>query len=131
MLVFEGEWDALAGADAIGWGLGERRERRAIFGIRGGRNLRTLWAWSWPDEAQAFLWPDADATGESWMLPEGLAGIMRGRCRAVHTFLPQGVKDFNALHRRYGTGMRANWKEFLRAHFAKGLKMRKRRRPRA
>jgi len=128
LMFCEGEWDEVACADMIGWGIDAKSwvsRNVAIFGVRGGRNLRTLWAWRWDEEAQAFLWPDNDTTGLSWMEAEGLAGIVRGRCRAVHTFQFEGVKDLNDVHRLEGTGSREGWRKVLRDYYTHGLKMRR------
>jgi len=125
----EGEWDAMAAVDAMGWGNDPRTDSTALFGIRGGRNLRHTLAWSWPEEAQAFLFPDNDETGLSWADPDGFISIVRVRSRAVHSFTPNGVKDFNDFHKAGGTRSREEFLGFLREHYLAGTKTRKRRKP--
>jgi hypothetical protein len=129
VLFFEGEWDALAGADVCGWGIEKRSANVAIFGLRGGRNLRHMLLWSWPEEAQSFMFPDNDETGLSWADPDGFASMVRLRSRATHVWTVRGVKDFNDLHRRGGTRSREEFLKFLREHFLAGEKTRKKRKP--
>ena len=112
-LIFcEGEWDLGAAADAMAWGLSDRTKRVAIFGVRGGRNRAHTLAYQWPEEAQAFLFPDADETGGSWLEPDGLAALIKPRVRALHAFTFDGCKDLNDYHKSRGTGQRARWPTF-------------------
>jgi hypothetical protein len=132
VMILEGEWDQMACADMLAWGINPASwvsRNVALLGVRGGRNLRTLWAWTWSEEAQAFLWPDNDATGQSWIEPDGLASVCRGRSRAVHTFMFEGAKDLNDVHRAEGTGSREGWLNLMRRYYAEGLKARRSRKP--
>jgi hypothetical protein len=131
-LIFcEGEWDLAAAADLMAWGLSERTKRVAIFGVRGGRNLAHTLGYQWPGEAQAFLFPDADETGGSWLEPDGLAALIKPRVRALHAFTFDGCKDLNDYHKSRGTGQREQWAKFFRDNFKAGLRRRKRRKPKA
>ncbi len=119
----EGEWDLGVVADVTAWGILSEK-KMAIFGLRGGRNLRHTLAYAWPREAQAFLFPDSDDTGSSWIEPEGLACLVRPRVRAVHAFTFEGCKDLNDYHKSRGAGQREQWSAFFREHFKAGLRRR-------
>ena len=125
----EGEWDLVAAADMMAWGLSDKTKHVAIFGVRGGRNLAHTLGYQWPAEAQAFLFPDADETGGSWLEPDGLAALIKPRVRALHAFTFDGCKDLNDYHKSRGTAQREQWAHFFRENFKAGLRRRKRRKP--
>ncbi|MES2569481.1 MAG: CHC2 zinc finger domain-containing protein [Verrucomicrobiota bacterium] len=125
LLIFEGQWDAMAMVDAGGFGVAP--ESVAIVGIRGATGWRKFLQYEWSPEAQAFLFADADAAGATWFDPDGFAAQMKRRCRAIHKFKPSGdgVKDFNDLHKLEGRGSQHAWRAWLRKQFLRGLKKRR------
>ncbi len=156
LVILEGQWDAIAFLDAVasldaievsnrtaiasdeGAGLVEVETQGfvglpdglAVMGVRGATSWRRALSWSWPEEAQVFLWSDGDEAGLSWFAEGGFADALRARCRALHGFSwSEGCKDFNDAHRA-AVADREGWREallgMLRRSWRAGLRKRKR-----
>lgn len=127
VIIGEGQWDMIACADALGM-LGERDV--AFIAVRGSSTWRRVLPWTWPSEAQVWLFVDSDESGRRWLErgaddEPGFAEVVRGRSRALHCYEFDGVKDFNDAHRAEGTQSREAWRELFRADFKRGLKTRR------
>lgn len=129
LVILEGQWDAIAFLDALDQGV-PPRNRVAIVGVRGAGAWEKVLAWSWPDDAQLWLYSDGDEAGLKWLNEEEcFAWHLRRRARALHAHTLEGVKDFNDAHREAVATDRASWTEDLRAtmrrQWATGLRSRR------
>lgn len=104
ILFTEGQWDALALADLMGYakpGIGMPKGV-AIVGMRGATSWKMfLKHYSIPEGATGFLIGDADAAGKTWLAPDGFVERLRPLMRRVWCFFPaiEGMKDFNDIHK--------------------------------
>jgi hypothetical protein len=100
MFATEGQWDALALAQVMGW-VGAIPASVAIVGLRGATSWkRFAELFVWPGEAILFALPDRDAAGDKWFEKEGFLDVMKRRFRRVYAFRPKavsGCKDLNDL----------------------------------
>jgi hypothetical protein len=130
LVVLEGQWDAIAFYDAVA-AYDTPLKGVAIVGIRGATAWRRILDYEWSQEAQAFIFADADDAGLQWKQSESLAGALSLRCRATHFFCfklaADEIKDFNDWM-KYDWGITsADLRNFLRHHYLKGQKARRRR----
>ncbi len=130
LVILEGQWDAIAFADATGY-LGLDGKKICVMGIRGASSWRKALAHKWEErDTQIFLWSDADEAGVAWHAPENFASFLLPRTRALHGLSWKGCKDFNDAHRR-GITNREGWKgallKLLLTLWHRGLRKRRRR----
>ena len=101
-LVFatEGQWDALALAQVMGW-VGRIPAGVAIVGMRGATSWKRFAEFFvWHGEAILFALPDRDAAGAKWFEKEGFLEVMKRRFSRIYAFRPMavsGCKDLNDL----------------------------------
>lgn len=104
LFFMEGQWDALAFIDCMGW-IGEKFPKNvAIVGMRGATSWkRFVEYYQWSDEVVAFVLGDADTAGGEWLRSRNgdsedtFIELLRLRCKRVWCFYPKQVKDFNDL----------------------------------
>jgi CHC2 zinc finger len=103
IFVLEGQWDALALADACGWTSPELLPvQTAVVGIRGAENAgRFLADFALNPKAIVVVINDADTAGDLWHKEGGFLDKLRGRVREVISYRPaaSGCKDVNDLHK--------------------------------
>lgn len=104
--VLEGQWDALAFADAVGWRSPDALPPGCvIIGLRGSTGIRRYLQDSvFPPKACAICIGDNDVAGESWHDEGGLLDQLRATptISQVLSFRPNesGCKDLNDLHKK-------------------------------
>ncbi len=103
-IITEGEWDALAFADAAGWLAHETAfpEGVALVAVRGSTGWRSFLDHYgpryWPTAARFLLIPDHDQAGQKWR--EEFLVALKPLARSVHLLTPAPPhKDFNDAHR--------------------------------
>ncbi len=113
LFFLEGQWDALALVDVMGWASGAElavKEKNlssgfpkhiAIVGMRGVTSWkRFIDHYTWSDDVVAFALCDADTAGRGWLAEGNFIDALRLRCKRVWSFFPGGsniIKDFNDL----------------------------------
>src|SRR6266542_1731487 len=113
LFFLEGQWDALALVDVMGWASGAGlavKEKNlsggfpkhiAIVGMRGATSWkRFIDHYTWSDDVVAFALCDADTAGRGWLAEGNFIDALRLRCKRVWSFFPGGsniIKDFNDL----------------------------------
>jgi hypothetical protein len=95
----EGQWDALALIDLMGWEV-RWPESVAVFGLRGASSVGKVMEFPFDAGARAFLIADRDAAGAKWFTDDtSLAALLKPRVRMVYSFWPvvpgRDVKDLN------------------------------------
>jgi hypothetical protein len=114
LFFLEGQWDALALVDVMGWAEESKKEEGpsrtgnkkfpanvAIVGMRGATSWkRFIDHYAWSDDVVAFALCDADTAGRGWLAEGNFIDALRLRCKRVWSFFPGGsniIKDFNDL----------------------------------
>lgn len=108
LLFTEGQWDALALADALGWHcLADIPAHTCIIGLRGATSWRRYLEFCLPrpDHAisralpAALCFGDADRAGAQWFSPGGFLEQLKEVTRLTRAFRPciEGQKDLNDL----------------------------------
>ena len=97
VFVCEGQWDALALIDLMGW---EARwpNEVAVFGMRGATSVQRVMDYRLRNDATVFLIADMDAAGMKWFRnPDGdsFSKMLEKRVRRVYGFGHRGAKDLN------------------------------------
>lgn len=107
-LFTEGQWDALALADALGWHrLEDIPANTVIVGLRGATSWRRYLEFCLPAASApgprpvALCFGDNDRAGEQWFAPNGFIDQLREVCTDVAAYRPTspGCKDLNDLWR--------------------------------
>lgn len=101
VLVFEGQWDAIALASALGWLAYERAwdEHTVFLGARGAGSVAPLlahWMPLIPPSATWFVFRDTDKAGDAW---GGFAAKIKAQGRKVRLHRPAAGKDVNDILR--------------------------------
>ena len=115
VFVTEGQWDALALIDVMGW---EKSwpESIAVFGMRGATSWKKLLEYTFDPKASFFLIADHDAAGERWFTSdESISFKLEERGFRVWGFWPAGVKDLNEAVAIMSEQDRLAFRELLRA----------------
>jgi hypothetical protein len=90
----EGQWDALALIDVMGWEA-KWPAGVAVFGMRGATSWKKFMEYDLNKEAVAFLLADNDEAGRGWFLgDQNFSDELRKRVRAVYGYWPV-AKDLN------------------------------------
>jgi hypothetical protein len=114
----EGQWDALALIDVMGW---ETRwpAQVAVFGMRGATSWKRMLDYTMRTDATAFLMADNDEAGMGWFVgEENFADTLRKRVKAVHGYSPL-AKDLNDDVRGWDEAGREAFRANLRKRIAK------------
>jgi hypothetical protein len=100
LIVLEGQWDALAFIDLLGWHE-QWQPHTAVIGMRGATSWKKFLAhFPLAKEAVLVTISDRDAAGEGWNKKGGFYEQAERRCRRVIAYRPtadSGGKDFNDL----------------------------------
>ncbi len=113
----EGQWDALALVDVMGWET--KWPGVAVFGMRGATSWKKFMEYELRKDAVAFLMADNDDAGRGWFVGEqNFADELRKRVKSVHGYSPE-TKDLNDEVRGMDEGKREIFRAFLRTRIAK------------
>jgi hypothetical protein len=113
----EGQWDALALVDVMGWET--KWPGVAVFGMRGATSWKKFMEYELRKDAVAFLMADNDDAGRGWFVGEqNFADELRKRVKSVHGYSPE-AKDLNDEVRGMDEGKREIFRAFLRTRIAK------------
>jgi hypothetical protein len=103
LFVLEGQWDAMAVADAVGWtSPADLPVGTAIVGIRGSTgSARFLEDFVFNPKGVAIAINDADKAGDQWHVEGGFLDQLRGRLKEVISYRPAApqCKDVNDLYK--------------------------------
>lgn len=105
VVIVEGQWDAIALADAGGWLAGDAAwpEDIVLFGVRGVGGWRVMldhWTPYLSPSAEIVVIPQTDDAAQAWLRPDGLVDVVRRSGHAVRLIsIPPPTKDVNDLLR--------------------------------
>lgn len=97
LFILEGQWDALAIIDVMGWHQ-KWPDGLAVVGLRGSTSTAKLLLHSINPKAIAFVFSDADGAGARWFDEDGFLDRLHTRVRHIHAYWPSETgSDFNDL----------------------------------
>lgn len=105
VVIVEGQWDAIALADAAGWLASDAAwpEDLTLFGVRGAGGWRVAlnrWSPYLSPSAEFAVIPQTDNAAQAWLQPDGLVNTLRCSGHLVRLIsIPGDVKDINDLLR--------------------------------
>jgi hypothetical protein len=115
----EGQWDALALIDVMGWEA-KWPGQVAVFGMRGATSWKKFLEYDLRKDAVAFLLADNDAAGRGWFVGDGnFSEELKKRVKAIHGYWPAGGKDLNDEVRGLDEAGREIFRANLRKRIAK------------
>jgi len=93
----EGQWDALALCEIMGWHLnGKVFQDICVVGLRGASSGKLLNQYTINPKATIIAFTDSDDAGDAWMAPGGLLDQLQPEVKAVYGFKPdQKNSDLN------------------------------------
>ncbi len=102
IFLIEGQWDALALVDLMGWHRGEWPAGTCVVAMRGASSFRRLLAhYAFNEKATAFAIADADNAGKEWFMPGGFVELLGRRVARTYAFWPgETGLDLNDLLKR-------------------------------
>jgi hypothetical protein len=117
VFVTEGQWDALALIDAMGW---EKSwpDGVAVFGLRGATSWSKMMEYEFSNRSIFFLIADRDAAGEKWFYGEDSFSLrLEERGYKVYGFFPaaDGLKDLNDCVRMMDEAARDEFRKSMRS----------------
>jgi hypothetical protein len=114
----EGQWDALALIDVMGWET-KWPAQVAVFGMRGATSWRKFMQYELKADSVVFLLADNDAAGLGWFVGDGnFSEELRKRVKTVHGYAPR-AKDLNDEVRGMSEVGREEFRVKLRLRIAK------------
>jgi hypothetical protein len=120
----EGQWDALALVDVMGWET-KWPAQVAVFGMRGATSWKKMLEYALRKDATAFLFADNDAAGRGWFVgEENFSDCLKKRIASIQAF-PSKTKDLTDDIKLMGIAQKACFRDSLRRWVIKPVRTQK------